>query len=170
MTETVTPMAAQITSGPPAFATLREIYARPTATAVTLSFLTDQAVQCSVDWYPIDENIANSGTVTDAAATTSHTLTFTPGAGHNGKDYGFRIYLAATDVSGLTLRPYNGTIQLLGARAAGQTAFGSALSVPVRWNMFGGTPPAPAGGGGIGNWNQYAWAQYNPKGTTYPTP
>jgi hypothetical protein len=162
-----------IVMGPPLFVTLSNVKATPTATGFTLTFNSDQAFKAAAAYSPIDENISNSGSISDAAATTIHSIAINVGTGHGGRNYAYVITVDPTDVSGLTLRPYNGSIRLLGGRSG--TAFGYNLSVPVRFYAFGGTPPAPSGGtggqgGGTGNWNQYIWPQYNPKGTTYPTP
>ena len=148
------------------YITLSNVVAAPTASAVTVTFQTDASCLIALDWYPIDENISNSGTVTEGAAATNHSMTFTPGAGHQGHDYGFVIRLAPADTSGLTLRSYTGSIQLLGARTVAQQN-----ALPVRFYQFGGTPPPGAGGtpGGY-NWNTYTWSQYNPRGTTFPAP
>jgi len=165
-------LASQIPMGPPKFITISNIYDADTATTFTITFDSDQAFIANVQYWagsmPAANNQAPLGTVIDAAATTHHVLTVTPAAGSGGKVFAFQINVDPTDVTGLTLRPYNGVTQLYGARPA-------SLSVPVRFYAFGGNPPAPSGGtggqgGGTGNWNQYTWAQYNPKGTTYPTP
>jgi len=163
-----------IVMGPPSFATIRDIVDSDTATTFTISFNSDQAFIARVTYWAGAMTYvgASLGNAIDAAATTRHSITITPPAGSAGKVFAFEITVDATDVSGLTLRPYQGVTQLAGARVPGSQM---GASVPVRWNAFGGTPPAPAGGtggqgGGTGNWNQYTWAQYNPKGTTYPTP
>jgi hypothetical protein len=171
----VTPLAPQIVMGPPLFVTISDIRTVVTSTTFTVTFTTDQACQCAINWTadtdpPSVGGAPPTGIVNDAAATTSHSIVVTPAGGAGGKTYTFVIQLASTDSSGLQLRTRDGFVQLSGARAAGQTAFGYNLSVPVRFYRFGGTPPPAAGGGGIGNWNTYAWAQYNAKGTTYPTP
>jgi hypothetical protein len=155
-----------LVAGPPGFITLSNVIPSSTATAFTVSFQTDQPVICRMDWWSQDDpSVTGVVTIVDAGATTQHTFTTASlGAGHAGKHFNFRLSLDPTDVSGKTLRPYFGTIQLIGARA------GTALAVPVRFYTFGGTPPPTPGGGGIGNWSTYTWAQYNPKGSIYPAP
>ena len=163
-----------IVMGPPSFVTIRDVVDSDSATTFTISFNSDQAFIARVTYWagPMTYVGASLGNAIDAAATTRHSITLTPPAGSGGKVFAFEISVDATDTSGLSLRPYQGVTQLYGARVPGSQM---GASVPVRWNASGGTPPAPAGGtggqgGGTGNWNQYAWAQYNPKGTTYPTP
>lgn len=164
-------LAPQIVMGPPNFATVSNVVVSSTNQAFTVTFLTDQPCICNIQWWSLDDpSITTVTTIVDAGATTRHTFTTANmGAGHAGKHMAFQINMDPTDTSGLYIRPYVGTIQLIGARA------GTTLAVPVRFYAFGGNPPAPAGGtggqgGGTGNWNQYTWAQYNPKGTNYPTP
>ena len=173
----INPLA--IVAGPPLFATPRNMYIRATGTTIGVEFDTDQAIQLSLVWQRTDPGADPGqaplgGTVTDAAAATHHLLV-TPASLAPGQAVLLTVQLASTDSTGLTFRPIVTQQKTIGARAAGRQAFGYNLSVPVRFHAFGGTPPAPAGGtggqgGGTGNWNQYTWAQYNPKGTTYPTP
>lgn len=168
-------LAPQIVSGPPNFVTVSNVLPSSTNQAFTVRFTTDQAVICNIQWWSLDDpSITTITTIVDAGATTTHVFTTANmGAGHAGKHFAFQINIDPTDTSGLTLRPYIGTVQLIGARA------GTPLAVPVRFYMFGGTPPAPPSGGGTGsppagpaagNWNQYTWAQYNPKGSVFPAP
>jgi hypothetical protein len=171
-----------IVMGPPAFVTLSNIRTIPSSTGWTITFDTDQPVLMAMDyWSQNDPSLQNpwAGSVLEGVLTTHHSIATAalPAGKHVGYVFGYSLRLDANDVSGLTLRPQQGLVQLLGARAPGQTAFGNALSVPVRFYQFGGTPPPgpggtqPGGGGpNIGNWSTYTWAQYNPKGTTYPTP
>jgi len=169
----VDPQAAQIVMGPPKFVTISTVLFRATGTTFTLEFDTDQLVQLTLNWTrmdpPADPGTGGvSGSATDPAATLHHVLTATGGLSP-GQLLMLTLNLAATDVSGLLLRPYvtqqrTGNVRMP-APVAGR-------SVPVRFYQFGGTPPPPAGGGtppAAGNWNTYIWAQYNPKGTAFPT-
>jgi len=162
------------------YITLANISAASNASggAFTVTFDTDQPCICALDYYPSDGRITtaptNSGTVTDSSAVNRHSLTVTFSDARNaGQNFGFRIRLDTSDTSALTFRTYTGSLRLNGSRTTGK---GNAL--PVRWNMFGdGTRPANGGGTGpllngpsSGNWSSYTWAQYNPKGTSFPTP
>jgi len=167
------PQAASIVMGPPGFASISNVQVIPTATNFVVKWLTDQAVQSDVVWTAITDAAPPgqgpyTGTVAEAGPFTQHSVTVTPSPAAGGHQYAFRITLDNADSSGLTQRDYVGTVQLLGARTPTTKL---APSVPVRFYQFGGTPPPGAGGGPTGsNWNTYTWAQYNPKGTTYPTP
>lgn len=156
------------------FLTLSNVSPVPAPTSAVVNFLTDAACLCSLDWWSNDDpSIVGRTTISDAAATVIHAITIPYGAGHTGRHINFRIYLAVADTSGLTLRPYDGTFQIPGARAA------AGVQVPVRFYNFGGTPPPPAGGGNApngapspangSNWNTYAWMQYNPNGKAFPS-
>ena len=157
--------------GPPSFLTLTNIYVSNAPTAFTITFDSDQAFIANIQVWPGSIPGQNAQaplvTVVDAAATTHHVLTATIGVGHAGQVYAFQINVDPSDVTGLTLRPYNGVAQLSGARVPGSQM---GASVPVRFFMYGdGTRPAGGGPNKI-NWSSYTWAQWNPKGTTYPTP
>lgn len=164
----VDPQAALI-SGPPRFATISNVRAVPTNNGFTVYATTDVAIQLQLDyWSQNDPSIPPgvAGTApAEAGPLTQHVFVVTLPGGNNrsGFVYGYNFRQDSNDTSGFQWRGFQGTIQTTGARSTrGQT-------LPVRWNMFGdGT--RPAGGGGIGNWSSYTWAQYNPKGTTYPTP
>jgi len=134
----------------------------------TVTCETDQACILSMDYYPQDGRLSsapsNNGTVTDSGALLKHTFTVTFSDARNaGQFIGFRIRSDVTDTSGLTLRPYIGSVRLAGSRTTGK-----GTATPVKFFAFGGAPPAPAGGGtgtSAGSWNQYTWSQWNPKGT-----
>jgi hypothetical protein len=93
-------------------------------------------------------------------------------AGSAGRTFRYTISLAP-DVTTLRSYPVDGAFRVPGARTVA-----NGQAVPVRWNTFGdGTRPANGGGTttlgqgpAAGNWSSYAWAQYNPKMTTFPTP
>lgn len=165
MTETQPMAAPQIIAGPPSFVTLSNIRTIPRANGFALTFDTDQPVLMAMDfWSHNDPALPNAGSVLEGVLTTHHTIdTGTLPAGNHGGYYlGYSLRLDANDVSGKTLRSQQGMVKILGART---TTNGKA--VPVRWNMFGGTPP-PNGQGG--NWSTYTWAQYSPSGKAYPQP
>lgn len=149
------------------FVTISNVQIVPAANSFTVKFETDAACLMAMDfWSQNDPSITTAGATLEGVARTQHTISTgaLPAGDHTGKTFGFSLRMDANDVSGFGIRPYQGTVQLLGART---TAKLNAL--PVRWNTFGdGT--RPAGGGGIGNWSSYTWAQYNPKGSTYPAP
>jgi hypothetical protein len=155
-----------IVMGPPAFVTISDIRTVPTATGFTVTFTTDQSVQCALTW-TADTDAPSigggplSGTVNDAAATTVHSIAVTPAQAAGGKTYLFSIGKATTDTTGLVVRPRDGFVQLTGARTPTQPM---GQSVPVKFYQFGDTPPAPAGGGpSKTKWSTYVWAQYAPK-------
>jgi len=166
----VTPLVSSLPAGPPLFITLSNIYDSDTATSFTVTFDSDQAFVANLQAWAgsIPGQSGNAiATVTDSSAVLHHVLQVTVGAGHAGQVYSFNITVDSSDVSGLTLRPYNGVTQLAGARVPGSQM---GASVPVRFFMYGdGTRPAGGGPNHI-NWSSYTWAQWNPKGTTYPTP
>ena len=159
-----------LTAGPPLFTRPSNVYLRATGTSMGIEFDTDQAIQLSMVWQRTDPGADPGvapvgGTVTDAAAATHHLLV-TPASLAPGQLILMTVQVAATDSTGLTFRPMVAQQRTINTRMPAPVA---GRSVPVRWNTFGdGT--RPAGGGGIGNWSSYTWAQYNPKGTTYPTP
>ena len=161
-----------IVMGPPNFLTVSNIYDGTTSTVINLVFDTDQPCICRVDAYAGSVPLVGPsvGNAKDASAVTHHVIPVTPSPSVPGGIFAWNVTLDATDVSGLNFRPFNGVAQLGGARGAGQTAFGYNLSVPVRFFMYGdGSRPAGGGANKI-NWSSYTWAQWNPKGTTYPTP
>lgn len=167
-------MPPQIISGPPAFITLSNIRTVPTSNSFTITFETDQPVLMAMDlWSHNDPSIGSMASILEGVLRTNHTIATgaLPAGNHAGYYIGYSLRLDANDVSGKTLRSQQGFVQLIGAR--NQTG----KAVPVRWNQFGDATRPPNGGGnparsmeGSGNWNSYTWAQYNPKGTTYPTP
>jgi|SRR5215831_4802260 len=155
---------------------LSDVQAAPNAAGDTVVFWVDtgdSSVQLNFRiWDVTNPSVSASGTEASAKSGRRNfsyalaPLTSTP----QGKTMGYEI--TSTTAPPPTLRPYQGVVRIPGARTVAKLN-----AVPVRWNSFGGTPPAPAGGtggqgatGATGNWNQYTWAQYNPKGTTYPTP
>ena len=156
-----------IVMGPPAFITLSNIRTAPTNTGFTLTFDTDQPCLMAMDYWGHDDPSLQglAGSVLEGLNTTHHSITTNalPAGNHTGYYLGYSLRLDANDSSGKTLRSQQGMVQLTGARSSRNQ------TVPVRWNTFG-DGSAPPGGGGIGNWSTYKWAQYNPKGTTYPTP
>ena len=161
-------LAPQIISGPAGFITLSNVRFTATNNSFTVLFDTDQPVLMAMDfWSQNDPSLPAplAGSVLEGVLRTAHVIASgaLPAGNHAGYVFGFSLRLDANDVSGTTLRSYQGYVQLPGARVQRN------LALPVRWNTFGdGT--RPTGGGGIGNWSSYTWAQYNPKGTTYPTP
>lgn len=162
----VDPQAALV-SGVPVFATIRDVKATPNPTGFVVTATTDVPIQLQLDyWSQNDPSIpqgAGGTAPAESGPTTQHSFVVGLGAGHTGYWFGFNFRQDSNDTSGFLWRPVQGLVQISGNRAArGQ-------QLPVRWNSFGdGT--RPAGGGGIGNWSSYTWAQYNPKMTTYPTP
>lgn len=161
-----------LVAGPSGFVTLSDVNAgsSPNGASLVFTFNTDQAVQLSVSL--VDARFPGSPPIVSneaGAAQGRRTLTV-PLTGMAGQVVNFTI--SSLTPPPPTLRPYTGSVRIAGSR--GGTAN---PPVPIRFYMFGGTPPPPAGGGPLppapgnqGNWNSYAWAQYNPKGTTYPTP
>jgi hypothetical protein len=154
-----------IVMGPPAFATISNVAPiplSPIGQRINVYFDTDQVCLTEVDWYSPDDATIAPGSVVEAGPNAKgHSPVIDLGAPHPGKHLVFTIKLAATDSSGLALRPYVGSTDLPGTRWPAPIA---GKSVPVRFYTFGdGT--RPAGGGGVGNWSSYTWAQYNPKGT-----
>jgi hypothetical protein len=151
-----------IVMGPPSFLTLSNIVDIDTPTSFTITFNSDQAFIARVTWTALSEAPAPgsapaTGFAIDAAATTNHSILLTIGAGHAGKNYSFVITVDPTDVSGKTLRPYNGVTQLTGARVP-------PIATPIKFYTFGVLYPPLAGGlPGGGNWSTYSWAQYAPK-------
>jgi hypothetical protein len=168
---------AAIVSGPAGYITLSNIRTSATNAAFTVTFDTDQPVLMAMDyWSQNDPSIppGTAGSVLEGVLRTRHTITTNalPAGNHAGYTFGYSLRLDANDVSGKTLRSQQGFVQLLGARTTG-----NGKAVPARFNMYGdGTRPANGGGNparnmeGSGNWSSYTWAQYNPKGTTYPPP
>lgn len=165
MTQAPEVQISSLPAGPPAFITLSNIRTIPRTNGFSVTFDTDQPVLMAMDfWSHNDPSLTTAGSVLEGNLTTRHTIDTgaLPGTNHGGYYLGFSLRLDANDVSGKSLRSQQGFVKILGART---TTNGKA--VPVRWNMFGGTPP-PNGQGG--NWSTYTWSQYNPKGTTYPAP
>lgn len=165
-----------IQSGPASFITLSNVSPVPGTNSFTVTFDTDQPVLMAMDfWSQNDPSITNAGSVLEGVLRTHHVIASgaLPAGDHTGKFFGFSLRLDANDVQGKTLRSQQGMVQLIGART---TVKGNAL--PVRWNTFGDGTRPPNGGAvaqgpylvGGGNWSSYKWAQYNPKGTTYPAP
>lgn len=159
------PLAPQIVAGPPGFLTISTVQVANTPTGFQVTFDTDQACEIQMAWWPTqfpNTGPGVSGGPSDSSPVTHHVLGVNIGTSAAGQSYQFVLQLAAGDVSGLLLRPYQGT-------ALVQAKFNRTTpAVPVRFYNFGGTPPPPAGGGGQGNWSTYAWAQWNPKGTSFP--
>lgn len=148
--------------------TISNVTVVPGPNSFTVNFTTDVPCLMAMDWWSQnDPSITASTAVLEGSVRTQHSISTgaMPAGDHTGKTFGFSLRMDANDTSGVGIRPYQGTVQLTGART---TTKGNAQ--PVRFYQFGGTPPAPAGGGGVGNWNQYTWSQWNSKGTTYPTP
>jgi hypothetical protein len=150
------------------FITMSNVAWVPTNNSFTVTFDTDAPCLMAMDWWSHnDPSITVPGSVLEGVSRTHHTISTgampAPVGSHAGKVFGFSLRLDTNDTSGMTLRSQQGFVQLIGARAyAGKT-------LPVRWNTFG-DGSAPAGGGGIGNWSTYKWAQYNPSGAAYPAP
>jgi hypothetical protein len=170
---------SQIPSGPTPqpWITISNIKPIPGTNAFTVTFDTDVTCLIQMDyWSHNDPSIPAgiAGVVTETA-TMRHTFTTPalPAGDHTGKYFGFSLRLDANDVSGYQMRSQQGMVRLIGARSVAKLN-----AVPVRWNTFGdGTRPANGGGTtnlgqgpAAGNWSSYTWAQYNPKGTTFPTP
>ena len=142
----VMPMAG-LQSGPPGYITISNIKATATNNSFTVTFDTDQPVLMAMDWWSHnDPSITAAGSVLEGVLRTNHTIATgaMPAGDHSGKFFGFSLRLDANDVSGKTLRSYQGFVQLLGARTVAKQN-----AVNVRWNSFA--------------WNRYTWAQYNPK-------
>jgi hypothetical protein len=169
----VDPLA--IVAGPSSFVTLYVVSVAPNAAGDTVVFTveTDQAVRLSV---VMKRNGATTSQVVNEAGAASgrRTITFAITT-LGGPVVGEHLLW---EISSLTAPPptlrtvQNGSVRMPNART---TTNGKA--VPVRWNQFGdGTRPTNGGGNparsmeGSGNWSSYTWTQYNPKGTTYPTP
>lgn len=159
-----------------AWVTIRDVQVIPTATSFTVKFFTDFPCLMAMDWWSQnDPSITSASSVLEGVARTQHTISTGafPAGDHTGKTFGFSLRMDANDTSGLGIRPYQGTVQLLGARTVAKQN-----ALPVRWNTFGdGTRPVDGGGTGplkngpaAGNWSSYTWTQYNPKQTTFPTP
>jgi len=160
-------MPPQIVMGPSAFVTLSNVAAAPNAAGDTVVFTveTDQAVQLRFTVWDAQNPSVTAGGQEGSAILGRRTFSYALSpltASAQGKVMGYEITSLTTPPP--TLRPFQGTVRIGAARTVAKNN-----AVPVRWNMFGdGT--RPAGGGGIGNWSSYTWAQYNPKMTTYPTP
>lgn len=168
---------AQVISTPlttSTFITISNIAATPAANSFTVTFDTDIPCLMALDWWSQnDPSITVPGSTLEGVLRTRHSISTgaLPAGDHTGKYFGFSLRLDANDISGGKLRSYQGMVRLIGARTVAKLN-----AVPVRWNMFGdGTRPANGGGSGprlegSGNWSSYTWTQYNPHGTTYPTP
>jgi hypothetical protein len=153
------------------YITISNVKPIPTASTFSVQFDTDVACKMAMDWWSQnDPSITVATSVLEGSALTRHNIAAGafPAGDHTGKVFGFSLRLDATDTTGLTLRSYQGFVQLLGARTVGK---GNA--VPVKFYTFGdGTRPANGGGTGpylggpnAGNWSSYTWSQWNPKGT-----
>lgn len=142
------------------YITLSNVTPIPTPTGFTVNFNTDVPCLMAMDyWSQNDPSLQNlAGSVLEGVLTTQHSITTAalPAGKHGGYVMGFSLRLDANDTTQLTLRGYQGFVQLLGARQQAN------LQVPVKFYTLGdGT--APPGGGGNGNWSTYKWAQYAPK-------
>lgn len=151
------------------FITLSNVAWVPSTNSFTVTFDTDIPCLMAMDfWSHNDPSIppGTAGSVLEGVLRTHHVISSgaLPAGDHTGKYFGFSLRIDANDVSGGKLRSQQGFVKLIGARTVAKQN-----AVPVRWNMFGGTPPPPAGGAG-GNWSTYTWAQYSPSGKAYPAP
>ena len=166
----------------PYVTSISNIKATPTSTGFTVTCDTDVPVLLAMDyWAQNDPSLPAplAGSILEGVLRQQHSMTTNalPAGDHTGRVFGFSLRLDSNDVSGKTLRSYQGFVQLLGARTVAKLN-----AVPVRFNQYGdGTRPANGGATsqagptgtylvGGGNWSSYTWAQYNPKLTTYPTP
>jgi hypothetical protein len=137
----------------------------------TLAFQTDVPTAWTVTWYPLDAAIqtapANTGSVSEAALATNHAIVCALGSTFPGRVFGWATSQnGGVDATTYIHRAEVGSIRLPGSRTVARQN-----ATPVRFYNFGGTPPAPAGGGtppAAGNWSQYTWAQYAPKSNAFP--
>ena len=159
-----------IVAGPPGFITLSNLIVGNDASSIYARCDTDGPIRLTYRmWREKDPSVVY--TETESAAAVGKRYQTLPRASLGAMDFSGEIVfveISATippnPVGTPILRSQVGSCRVTGART---TTNGKA--VPVRWNTFGdGT--RPPGGGGVGNWSSYTWAQYNPKGTTYPTP
>jgi hypothetical protein len=163
-------------AGPPPEITLSDIQLQASTTFPKLTYQLSQNIDISCRWNTLDTNapsVAASGTALDNAGTVGQrSMTLNVGSGKEGLTIWYELYCASIP-AGKIFRPLQGTFRMPKSRTSV-----AGRSVPVRWNTFGdGTRPVDGGGTGAlkngpnaGNWSSYTWAQYNPKGTTFPTP
>jgi len=151
--------------GLPQFIRLSDIYPVPGTDMFEVTCITDYYCMLMLSWErtnpPANPGGAPlTGTVEDIGPQINHRLTVPAGAiaqqprQQIAQEVRFEISLSPSDTSYRELRPYIGTLKLR------QQPWNF---VPVKFYEFGGTPPPPAGGD-EGDWNTYAWAQYNPNG------
>lgn len=143
------------------YITLSNVSPVPTPTGFAVSFDTDVACQCQMPWWPTQNPQSGPGFLSgpaDASPVTHHTLAVNIGASAAGQSYQFQLVLSAADTTNLIFRAYQGSVQILGARAA------AGMVIPVKFFTYGTSyPPTP--GNQQGNWSTYSWSQWNPKGT-----
>lgn len=160
--------------GIPEFVRLSDVYDAPGIDMFEVTAITDYACMLRLSWErtnpPANPGASPlSGTVDDAGPVTNHRLTVPAGSiaqqprQQIAQEVRYTIGLSpsdsSTDAQGArrVLREYVGTLKL---RQAPWNF------VPVRFYNFGDTPPPPPGGD-EGDWNTYAWAQYNPSGQPF---
>lgn len=132
-------------------------------TQVIFTVTTDLIGKVTVAILPENAQVAAITVNESTSALGQRNITLALPAGSNGKAFRWTMFMVPDDTTVRTY-PTDGGFRVPESRTV---ARGNAL--PVRFNTYGdGT--RPASGGGIGNWSSYTWAQYNPKGTTYPTP
>lgn len=157
--------------GLPFFIRLSDIYPVPGVDMFEVTAITDYNCMLRLSWErtnpPANPGGAPlRGTVEDVGPLIRHRLAVPSGTivqnptNPSPQEVRFTIDLSPSDSSGRNLRPYIGTLKLR------QTPHNF---VPVRFYQFGGDPPPPSGGDG-GDWNTYAWAQYNPSGQPFSFP
>ena len=172
----VNPLAIATPITTSTYITISNVVATPAANSFQVTFDTDIPCLMAMDyWAHNDPSLPQplAGSNLEGVLRTRHTISSgaLPAGNHTGYYFGFSLRLDANDVSGGKLRSYQGHVRLIGARSVAKLN-----AVPVRWNTFGDGTRPPNGGGsgprleGSGNWSSYTWAQYNPKGTTYPAP
>jgi hypothetical protein len=127
-----------------------------------VNFVTDIACLMAMDyWAQNDPSLQNlAGSVLEGILTTQHSIATAalPAGKHAGYVFGFSLRLDSNDTTGLSLRSYQGMVQLPGARAQ------AGMQTPIKFTTFGTLyPPTPGGNPGGFNWSTYAWAQYAPK-------
>lgn len=148
------------------YITLSNVRPVPSTNGFTVYFHTDVPCLMAMDyWSQNDPSLQNlAGSILEGQLVTDHIIPSNvfPAGNHGGYVAGFSLRLDANDTTGLTLRSYQGLVQLLGARQQ------AGVQIPVKFYTFGTNYPPPAPGPGAygnGNWSTYSWSQYNPKGT-----
>lgn len=151
--------------GLPHFIRLSDIYAVPGVDMFRVACITDAPCILTLEW-ELTNPPANPGQpalrggVTDVGPVIQHDLAVPDGAIVRAPrqptplEVVYFIKRDSGDTSGREMRSYVGTLKLRQVPAN---------FVPVKFYEYGGTPPPPPGGD-EGDWNTYAWAQYNPNG------